>query len=121
MILCRIFHFAIESISSPKNYKNKELARILLIKAADFHGSSDLSHFFNDAKAERKTQTLIVRQLTFEPQVSDYEGLLPMLADKLWSFAAFNNCEQIVVERVQPTKIERKLVQQLEQSKVSTL
>ncbi|MBN1579929.1 MAG: YcaQ family DNA glycosylase [Anaerolineae bacterium] len=72
-----------------------------------------------DTKADRKTQTLIVRQLTFEPQVTGYERLLPVLAGKLWAFAAFNDCQRIVVERVEPTEMTTELVQKLAQNQVS--
>ena len=58
-----------------------------------------------DAKTDRNSQTFIIKQLTFEPQVADYDGLLPALAEKLRAFAAFNNCERIAIERVEPEKI----------------
>jgi uncharacterized protein YcaQ len=55
-----------------------------------------------DAKADRKPETLIVRRLTFEPEVEAYDVLLPALAAQLWAFARFNACERIVVEEVVP-------------------
>jgi hypothetical protein len=64
---------------------------------------------------------LIVRQLTFEPQVKNYDGLLPVLADKLWAFAAFNDCDQIVIEHVEPAKVQSELVQRLAESRVPAL
>ena len=69
-----------------------------------------------DSKADRKRRTFIVRQLTFEPQVVDYDALLPILAEKLWAFAAFNNCERIVVEGVEPQRVKTNLERELEQS-----
>jgi uncharacterized protein YcaQ len=67
-----------------------------------------------DAKADRNSQTLVINQLTFEPQVADYDGLLPVLAKKLWAFAVFNDCERIAIERVEPEKIKSNLERELE-------
>ncbi len=67
-----------------------------------------------DSKADRKRSTFIVRQLTFEPQVVDYDALLPILAQKLWAFAVFNNCERIVVENVDPRRVKTNLERELE-------
>ena len=60
-----------------------------------------------DAKADRKTGTLQVRRLTFEPQLDAEETLLSALADKLWSFATFNGCSDIVLESVDPQSVEQ--------------
>lgn len=68
-----------------------------------------------DTKADRKTQTLIVRQLTFEPPPVDDGRVLPALAQKLWAFAEFNDCVQIVVERVEPPSIAPALERALSQ------
>ncbi|MGC9348018.1 MAG: winged helix-turn-helix domain-containing protein [Anaerolineae bacterium] len=66
-----------------------------------------------DAKADRDAGTLILRRLTFEPGVSDYDVLLPVLEEKLRDFAAFNGCDSIVVERVVPEKVKGETVNQL--------
>lgn len=58
-----------------------------------------------DSKAERKSGTFIVRQLTFEPDVDGFDDLLPLLADRLRAFAAFNGCGEFVVERTEPGKV----------------
>ena len=58
-----------------------------------------------------------MRQLTFEPQVADYDILLPVLAQKLWTFAAFNDCERIVVEGVEPQWVKTNLERELERTK----
>lgn len=55
-----------------------------------------------DAKADRKPQTLIIRNLVFEPDVDDDQALFVSLAAKLWAFAAFNGCERFTVEQVTP-------------------
>jgi len=58
-----------------------------------------------DPKADRKNKALIVRGLIFEPDFTDYDALLPSLAEKLRAFAAFNECEQVVVEQTTPRKV----------------
>jgi hypothetical protein len=40
--------------------------------------------------------------------------LLPVLAEKLWAFAAFNDCEWIAIERVEPEKIKSNLEREFE-------
>ena len=55
-----------------------------------------------DCKADRKSGTLLVRRLTFEPDVKDLDAVLPALSAKLWEFAAFNNCNVVRVESVEP-------------------
>ncbi len=66
-----------------------------------------------DTKADRKRRTLIVRQLTFEPDFTDYDAILPRLAEKLWAFAAFNACDTFSVEQVVPAPLRRPLMNQL--------
>jgi len=39
---------------------------------------------------------------------------MPVLAEKLRAFAAFNDCERVVVERVEPEKINSNLERELE-------
>jgi len=58
-----------------------------------------------DPKAERATRRLLLRHLVFEPRVWDYETLLPALAAKLHAFAAFNGCDEVVVERSEPESL----------------
>jgi uncharacterized protein YcaQ len=57
-----------------------------------------------DAKADRKPRTLIVRQLTFEPDFDAYDEVMPLLADRLRAFATFNDCDTVNVERVTPSR-----------------
>ena len=57
-----------------------------------------------DPKADRKKRTLIVKALLFEPGFTDLDALLEPLAAKLRDFAAFNGCDRIAVERVEPAK-----------------
>ncbi len=62
-----------------------------------------------DPKAERKTQTLLVRHLAFEPHFTAYDKLLPDLARQLRAYAAFNDCEQIQIEKTTPQKFKKPL------------
>jgi uncharacterized protein YcaQ len=58
-----------------------------------------------DPKADRKTRTFIVRQLTLEPGVDSTGGLIPELGRALCDLARFNGCTRVVLEKVQPAKI----------------
>jgi uncharacterized protein YcaQ len=66
-----------------------------------------------DPKAERKQGVLRVKKLMFEPGFADFEPLLPALAEELRSFAAFNECEAVVIEETQPRKVRRPLQREL--------
>lgn len=55
-----------------------------------------------DPKADRKSRTLIVRKLLFEPGFGDYDEVLPHLADRIGRFAAFNGCDRTVIKQTQP-------------------
>jgi hypothetical protein len=66
-----------------------------------------------DSKANRKPRTFIIRRLLFEPDFSEYDKVLPILADKLRAFAAFNGCDTFTLEDVQPEKIKAPLVKLL--------
>ena len=67
-----------------------------------------------DPKADRKHKIFIVRKMIFEPDFKDYDDLLPALAEKLHAFAAFNECEQIVVEETVPEKFKASLTRELD-------
>ncbi|HNT74605.1 MAG TPA: crosslink repair DNA glycosylase YcaQ family protein [Anaerolineae bacterium] len=58
-----------------------------------------------DSKADRKAKTFLVKRLLFEPDFDAYDAMLPALADKLRALAAFNGCQQVAVEDVQPEKV----------------
>jgi uncharacterized protein YcaQ len=66
-----------------------------------------------DPKADRKQKTLLVRKAMFEPDFTDYDPLLPALAEKLRAFAAFNECDRVVVERTEPRKLRAPLTREL--------
>ncbi len=62
-----------------------------------------------DPKADRKRKALLLRSVLFEPGFGQSERLLPRLAAALRSFAAFNGCEQIVVQKARPAAVRRSL------------
>jgi uncharacterized protein YcaQ len=62
-----------------------------------------------DPKAERKDKKLIIRTLLFENDFSQYEKLLPVLARKLKEMAGFNDCHEVVIQKVKPSKIIKSL------------
>jgi uncharacterized protein YcaQ len=66
-----------------------------------------------DSKADRKKRTFIIRKMIFEPGFKDYEGLLPVLAERLHAFATFNGCERIVIEKVTPDKAKLPFIREL--------
>ncbi|MFH1570320.1 MAG: crosslink repair DNA glycosylase YcaQ family protein [Gemmatimonadota bacterium] len=68
-----------------------------------------------DPKAERRERVLRVLRLSFEPDFSDYEALLPPLASRLWAYAAFNGCDEVAVESTEPRQIRAALVRALRQ------
>ena len=68
-----------------------------------------------DPKADRKAKTFIVRKLIFEPEFRAYEDVLPALAEKLHTFAAFNGCEQVILDQIRPAKVKAPLRRALKQ------
>ncbi len=58
-----------------------------------------------DPKADRRRHTLVVRRLIFESIPISYQQLLPLLARRLCSFAAFNDCSEVVIEEARPRKV----------------
>jgi len=62
-----------------------------------------------DPKADRKNRVLIVKKLMFEPGFEGFDETLPLFAAKLNAFAAFNGCEEIVIEDCHPKKLLREV------------
>jgi uncharacterized protein YcaQ len=58
-----------------------------------------------DPKADRKSKTLIIRGLFFEPEFREFEAFLPTFAAHLVDFARFNRCESVTLERVVPAEM----------------
>jgi len=62
-----------------------------------------------DPKAERRTKTLIVRRLSFEPSFDRFDAVLPPFASAVARFARFNGCERVLFETIRPTGLKRML------------
>ncbi|MDB4778088.1 winged helix DNA-binding domain-containing protein [bacterium] len=58
-----------------------------------------------DPKADRKSRTLLVRNLVIEKKVPQLELFTKILAKKLMEFARFNDCERYKIERCNNKKI----------------
>lgn len=66
-----------------------------------------------DPKADRKKKKLLIRNLVFEPGFDPGDGFMPAFAAKLKEFAVFNNCTDIVVEKISPFKLKSSLLKTL--------
>ncbi len=66
-----------------------------------------------DPKADRKTSTLVINNLVFEPDFAMFDTCLPALSAKLWDMARFNECDKIQLEKVWPERILKELSIQL--------
>jgi uncharacterized protein YcaQ len=66
-----------------------------------------------DAKAERKTANLEVRNLVLEDKTKMDDGMLIALKDGLSRFAQDNKCNSISVNRTHPEKLKAVLVENL--------
>jgi uncharacterized protein YcaQ len=66
-----------------------------------------------DAKAERKTANLEVRNLVLEDKIKLDDGMLIALQDGLSRFAQDNKCDSISVNRTHPEKLKAVLVESL--------
>ena len=64
-----------------------------------------------DCKAERATQTLVIRNLVSEPSVHKKEALAEALSKEIAHFAAFNRCTEIRVDNLHDKTIQHYLRQ----------
>jgi len=62
-----------------------------------------------DAKANRKTKTLLAKKLWFEPKFDAFDDALPSLAEAIARFARFNNCKTVEIQAIAPTGHKRSL------------
>ena len=58
-----------------------------------------------DPKAERKKRVFAVRRLAFEPDIGDWDALLPPLARKIAELARFNGCDRVRLYSVRPAAV----------------
>jgi uncharacterized protein YcaQ len=71
-----------------------------------------------DPKADRKNQTLILKNLWFEENFKNPAGFLPLFVNELREFASFNQCFKIIVESCSDQKFHREIIRKLSQSVV---
>ncbi len=62
-----------------------------------------------DSKADRKSKTLIIRNLVIEENFKDIENLLPDLGNALEKFILVNGCSNLDIERVNSETIRKYL------------
>lgn len=70
-----------------------------------------------DTKADRKLKQFRVINLVFEPGFAAFEAVMPALCNRIADFAAFNGCESIVVEGVEPAAVQAVLKRHLKEEK----
>ena len=51
-----------------------------------------------DPKADRQARVLRVRGLSMEPDFVGEDRIYPLLAERLWHYAAFNGCDEVALE-----------------------
>jgi uncharacterized protein YcaQ len=69
-----------------------------------------------DPAADRKSKTLVIHNLLLEPGFEDFGELLPALSTKLGSFAQFNECDSIQLEKTTPARIRTTLERMLKKA-----
>ena len=62
-----------------------------------------------DPKADRKSETLQVKTLLFEPTFTSIKDALPSVAEAVAGFARFNGCTRVTFDRISPTGHKRSL------------
>ncbi|WP_423908072.1 winged helix-turn-helix domain-containing protein [Candidatus Spongiihabitans sp.] len=63
-----------------------------------------------DCKADRKTGSLIIRNLVLEPTVNQFDEFTNALAKELRNFMLFNDCTQLVVNAVSDKSVKQSLI-----------
>ncbi len=58
-----------------------------------------------DPKADRKTKTLIIKNIFFEEGFNSFDEILQNLAAQISAMAKFNECNKIEIQRTAPKKI----------------
>ena len=62
-----------------------------------------------DPKADRKTKKLIFKNIFFEKDFDEFEEFLPSFKKMLTEFMKFNDCEEIVIDSIQPGRLLKSL------------
>ena len=56
-----------------------------------------------DSKADRKTKSLIIKKVWFEPKFEAFDEALPAFSETLARFARFNSCDTVEFDAITPT------------------
>ncbi|UCC79481.1 MAG: YcaQ family DNA glycosylase [Candidatus Zixiibacteriota bacterium] len=99
------FDYALECYVTPKKRKFGYFA-VPILWDGQFAGKLD-------PKADRKSKTLLIQNLAFEKDLTDYDRFLPQFAKKLHDYARFNQCEQISLNKLSPAKVKREVARVL--------
>jgi len=62
-----------------------------------------------DPKADRKTKTLILKNILFEEDFNSFDEFLPSFAQALIDFMKFNRCDRIVIDSIKPASAKKPL------------
>jgi uncharacterized protein YcaQ len=99
------FDYALECYVTPKKRKFGYFA-VPILWDEEFAGKLD-------PKADRKNRTLLIQNLAFEKDFSDFDRFLPQFAKRLSDFARFNQCEEISLNKVSPAKVKGEMARTL--------
>ena len=62
-----------------------------------------------DPKADRKHKKLILKNIFFEEDFDEFDEFLPAFSDALKTFRDFNECEEIVIDSINPKTLLKEL------------
>lgn len=60
-----------------------------------------------DCKADRKSRTLLIKNIVFENKFKEFENFVPHFNKQLKNFSEFNNCDKIMLDKCTPSKAKR--------------
>ncbi|MBL1213583.1 MAG: winged helix-turn-helix domain-containing protein [Ignavibacteriae bacterium] len=66
-----------------------------------------------DPKADRKSKTLIIKNIFFEKGFNEFDELMPKLAKQISAMAKFNNCEIVKIQNTFPQKVKSAITKYL--------
>jgi uncharacterized protein YcaQ len=99
------FDYALECYVTPKK-RNFGYFAVPILWGEQFIGKLD-------PKADRKNRTLLIQNLEFEKEFTDFDRFLPQFAKKLNDFAKFNQCEKVSLNKVSPGKLKKEIKKNL--------